>query len=322
MKWIDVPKTSSLLALGLLCACSSGDGDDSLASGGSAGTVAAGGSAGLGTGGVGNGGAGGAAGSATGGGAGAAGAPSEQLRIRFDYRMDDAGYFDEPKRRVLEEAARRWTARLPGHFPPLPDQTAFWVVDPEDPEGPSREFVVDTWDADIIVFVGITEAQSGGATTWNFFTPHESWSNALANTLHDRLGSSTAYQPFLSSISFNPNRPRAIFVDPTPESDNDVPVDEYDLMNTAVHELGHVLGITSFNDIFFGLQSGNNYVGAAIELNGNVPVPMENASHFTQDFVVGGEMVCMDPLSYPGERRLPSLFEHWVLRDVGYLIAE
>jgi hypothetical protein len=49
---------------------------------------------------------------------------------------------------------------------------------------------------------------------------------------------------------------------------------------------------------------------------------MENGSHFTQDFVVGGELVCMDPLSYPGERRLPSVFEHLVLRDTGYVIAE
>ncbi len=205
--------------------CSSSDGDDGggVFPGGSGGTTASGGSAGA----AGEGGAsggGGAGGSGAGGSAGAAGAgggTADHLRIRFDYRLDEAGYFDEPKRRVLEEAARRWTSRIPDHFPPLPDQTTLWVVDPEDPEGPSREVTVDTWDADIMVFVGSTDTLNGGAITWNFFTQHESWTHEFASSLYDRLRNPTNYQPFVTSITFNTNRPRAIFVDSTPETDDD-----------------------------------------------------------------------------------------------------
>ncbi|OGQ90652.1 MAG: hypothetical protein A2289_06170 [Deltaproteobacteria bacterium RIFOXYA12_FULL_58_15] len=244
------------------------------------------------------------------------------LRIRFDYRFDSNGYFDAAKRAILEESARLWSSRITEHFPPLPDNTKLRVVHPENPSGDPQDVTIPIWDMDLLIFVGaISTTTGGGATTWNYFYPHPEWTNTLYNALRARVADASKYEPFLVSMTFDTDRPYPTFVDPTPQSDDDIPDLEYDFLNLVVHELGHALGITSWNSSFEDLQEAGTYVGPAIALNNNVPVPMADLSHFELNYAVAGESLCIDPSSLPGERKLPTRFEHFVLEDLGYFIA-
>ncbi|HEY0467857.1 MAG TPA: hypothetical protein VGC79_26840 [Polyangiaceae bacterium] len=235
--------------------------------------------------------------------------------IKFDYRFDRAGFFDSAERRAaLEAAAATWSALLSNDFLRVPAGTRLTLNDPEDRE---RQVSVESLAQDIddlLVFVGTSEAIPGygrggpaGSAESSDATLQKSFSNRQTGK---------RFQPWAGSISFKGSVD--YFFDPTPETSDDVPNDEYDFISLATHELGHVLGFAD-SPAFSALEQGATFTGkAAIAVYGG-PVQLEaDLGHLADGPQSDGSEALMTPKLLNGRRLKPTALDLAVLSDLGY----
>ncbi len=240
--------------------------------------------------------------------------PARRLSIRFDYRFDDAGFFDAAARRqALEAASALWSQHFVDDFEAVPVGTRVRLKDPEDRETYVWVELEEPID-DLLVFVGTTEDMLGvgrsGPSTWA-----EGEDSAVLAALDARRDGSD-FQPWAGSMSFKGSADW--YFDPTPETDADIPDDAADFILYAAHELGHVLGFASC-DAFTALVEGESFVGEAAQEahGGDVPLTAD-AGHLDNGLESEGDEALMDPGGTSGMRKRPTPLDVAVLVDLGF----
>jgi Ca2+-binding RTX toxin-like protein len=126
------------------------------------------------------------------------------------------------------------------------------------------------------------------------------------------------FEPWVGSIYFNSTA--NAFYDSTPSTSNDIPFNQSDFLATALHEIGHVLGIGTapafsrqiVNQKFNGPESR--------ALNGGQPIPLSSdLGHIKDGFTLFGVSdYLMDPIRPTGTRQVPRNLELAILQDIGY----
>jgi hypothetical protein len=231
--------------------------------------------------------------------------------IRFDYRYDTNGFFSDPKRRaVLEAAASTWEGIIKDEFPDIPVGTRTpFVSNPQ--TDVNDTFVTDTPIDDLLVFVGSrglggnTIAQGGPS---GFFTNESRYTGSN-------------FEPWIGSVGFDAGT--KWFFDQTLNTADDVPGDAFDFYSVALHELAHVLGFGTAK-AFDNLVSGSNFIGdRAKAANGGNPIPLEPApdlGHIEVGYRINGVEPLMLAASGSGVRNFATPIDIAALADIGYVL--
>ncbi|MBD2004348.1 MULTISPECIES: matrixin family metalloprotease [Cyanophyceae] len=241
---------------------------------------------------------------------------TRSFNIQFDYSFDTNGFFTSSRRAVLEAAASIWENIIQDEFANVPTGTNLHILNPQ------TNALVDfssTYEIDdLAVFVGARNIDGAGGTL------AEGGSSAWyyrGSSLDTRYNSSDNFEPWTGAISFDYSE--SWFFDATSNTSNDIPVESSDFLSVAVHELGHVLGISYNRKAFQNLVSGGYFIGAnAKALNGGNPIPLSSdLSHVQDGFSIGnmGE-AAMDPSITRGTRKLPNNLDIALLDDIGYQV--
>ncbi|MBP0012466.1 MAG: hypothetical protein J7525_05040 [Roseofilum sp. SID3] len=237
------------------------------------------------------------------------------FNIEFDYRFDHSGFFNDPNcRQILETAASFWERHILDEFADLAPGTPIYIKNPTTRS--TISFTLDRPIDDVLVFVGAAPlsspilAQAGPSGNW---TPGSDL---------DRRFNSTNFEPWTGHISFNSSI--NWFIDPTPQTHNDIPPEQVDLMTVATHELGHILGIGN-SQAFNQWISGQTFIGPnALVMTEGLAVPLaDDLSHIEDHFLpngISGDSL-LDPLLPSGIRQFPTLLDLALLQDVGYQIT-
>ncbi|NET04749.1 MAG: hypothetical protein F6K16_08415 [Symploca sp. SIO2B6] len=241
------------------------------------------------------------------------------MNIEFDYRFDTNGFFDDPARRaVLEQAAVIWESFIQDEFPNVPAGIEVSVINPQ--TGQIENIVLDSEIDDILIFVGARPLEGANGVGGP--------SGSSSGSIFTNRWNGSDFEPWIGNISFNTspeftNGDSAFwFFDSTPETSDDIPPGSIDFLKTALHEIGHVLGIGTapiFQEIGFGAAfDGPN----ALAVNGGNPIPLStDLDHIQNGFLINGEPVLMtgSPL---GNRLMPTNVDLAILADIGYEIPD
>ncbi len=247
------------------------------------------------------------------------------FNIEFDYRFDTNGFFaDAASKATLEAAADIWESFIQDEFTNVPAGIQFSVQNPQ--TGQLETVVLTSEIDDLLIFVGASSTPFGdeamdhalAAGTFNGV-------DAAGSVFSTRLNSSN-FEPWVGNISFDSSpsfsdgAPSFWFFDSTPDTSNDIPAGSVDFLSTALHEIGHVLGIGSA-PIFLELGAGASFVGAnALALEGGTPIPLDSdLDHVESGFLSDGQPVLMAGAN-PGGRRLLTEVDLAILADIGYEI--
>lgn len=237
------------------------------------------------------------------------------FNIEFDYRFDHSGFFNDPNRRqILETAASFWERHILDEFKDLAPGTPIYVKNPT--TGGTVSFNLDRPIDDVLVFVGAAPlsspiiAQAGPSGNW---TP--------GSELDGRFNSAN-FEPWTGHISFNSTL--NWFIDPTPQTHNDIPPGQIDLITVATHELGHILGIGN-TQAFNQWISGQTFMGPNdLVITEGLGVPLAtDLSHIQDHFLpnaIGGESL-LDPMISSGVRQFLTRLDLALLQDIGYQIT-
>ena len=238
--------------------------------------------------------------------------------IDFDFRFDDTGFFTAEAVSVLNAAAAVWENIIGDAFAEVPAGTTFSVRNPADGASTVSVTLEDPID-DIRVFVGAQAPpfDIGGPDSRALARAQFDGQDARGDIYESRIGGDfrnkgpvTDFEPFAGAISFNPD------IDWSLDPDEAVP-DRWDLFTTALHEIGHVLGLGT-SPAFDALADDDAFAGPnALAANAGDPIPLdEHGSHPTSDVDA-----LMAPTLSPGERILPGDLDRAMLADIGYDIA-
>lgn len=242
------------------------------------------------------------------------------FRIAIDYRFDQKSLFSAERRLPLEAAARHWETLIASDFAPVPPGIPLRSRPPEDMDAPGIEFTLDYPIDDLAILGGFSSLDGPGqrlALSGSSFTPE--LGNATLLAALDRRYHGNPFQPWIASIGFDDSEDW--YFDPTPDTNSDIPSTQSDFMSTALHELGHVLGIGS-SAAWDALISGNSFIGAhAMDLvGGPVPLTLDHA-HVEKGVMVDQQRALMDPSTPLGARKYPTRLELAILVDLGYKIV-
>ncbi|MBT8496339.1 MAG: hypothetical protein KJO07_25055 [Deltaproteobacteria bacterium] len=245
--------------------------------------------------------------------------------IEFDYRYDDAGFFDDPDRRAtLEAAAAEWGRIFDQDFPTIADGTLIRTRDPEAPDDSGFNIEIDRDIDDLLVFVGCANLDGPGGATAK--ANHAAAINSIADpTLRAQLAAryrGPDFQPWTGWISFDCQE--SWFFDQTLDSDDDIPGTDSDFLSVAMHELGHVLGFGT-SDAFLELRSEDpwrfNGTASVAEHGGSVPLS-SSGFHLDSSLSSAGRETLMDPSRAGGTRTPPTPLDIAVLLDLGHDLVE
>jgi hypothetical protein len=244
---------------------------------------------------------------------------SNRFDIQFDYRFDTNGWFTPERRAALEAAAGIWERVIASEFPTTPVGTRVGTFENPQTGQLISQFKVDTPIDDVRIFVGARELDSFSPATLAVSGPS-------VDTTSTRYTGAN-FEPSVGTIAFDSSPTTNWFFDPTPDTATDIPIDRYDFISTAAHEIAHVLG--------FGLSSAflshvettaanqRQFVGHHAEvINGGNPMPLSNdAGHIRQGYQFGGSgEPLMSPTADVGQRKLPTVLDLAVLNDLGYSV--
>lgn len=243
-----------------------------------------------------------------------------RLNIYFDYRFDSKQAFQNTQRRdLMDTAARAWTRYIMNDFEEVPAGVPVRTRNPEHIDEPGIVFTLQYSIDDIAIMAGYTDIDGPeDVLGWSSLSiTTRDMDPALGQRLRERFDGS-AFQPWIAQISFD--EVENWFYDPTPETDDDIPLNSIDFLGTATHEIGHVLGFATSN-AFQALISGETFTGPrAMEIYGG-PVPLEpDLNHILRNTEINGEIPVMERGSSAGRRKTPTELDLAILEDIGYII--
>lgn len=251
---------------------------------------------------------------------------TDSFDIELDYRFDSTGFFNNPlHRNALEAAAAIWENLIQDEFDNIPAGIQFTVENPID-SGRWETVVLNSEIDDLLIFVGTIpeNGDRGNALALAKFDGLDAAGDVFQARISDNFrgtGPVTNFEPWVGTLSFNPNPSFNWFFDPTPATDDDIPDGQIDFITVALHEIGHILGIGTA-PIFQAIGAGAAFTGPnTVNVNGGVPVPLEpDLIHVGQGVSIDGQAVLMDRRA-DFERILPSRIDLALLADIGYEIS-
>ncbi|GIW74701.1 MAG: hypothetical protein KatS3mg103_1223 [Phycisphaerales bacterium] len=259
--------------------------------------------------------------------------PRVLLSVRFtiDYGYDALGFFDDPTRREVMQAAADWVGSLleDDLLPIVPGGSNRWTVQFSDPAtGAVAQIDNPTIDQDeLLLFVGGRDLGGdtlglGGAGGWS-----ASGSGSFLLLVEGR-GQSGATGPdagrsdtslWGGSIAFDIDS--SWHFGTTSEG---LDPSEHDFYSVAVHELLHVLGFSDANAAFANLVSpSGQFLGPQAQAVGSDTrlQPGDNA-HWIEGLSSAGQESLMDPTFSRGVRKLITPLDAAAMQDIGWMLAE
>ncbi|HEY9860260.1 MAG TPA: hypothetical protein V6D16_12195 [Candidatus Obscuribacterales bacterium] len=246
------------------------------------------------------------------------------FQIQFDYRFDTNGFFADPQRRAtLEAAADLWEAVIQDEFANLPTGVRFRVQNPQ--TGQLETVVLEAESDDLLIFVGAQTLPFGNAV--GALAAGGPDGLDVAGSIFSNRFSGSNFEPWVGSISFSSaptfsnGAPAPWFFDQTPNTAEDLPFGQTDFLSTALHEIGHVLGIGT-SPVFKTMGQGATFSGPnARDVNGGSPIPLDaGLGHIQDGFLSDGKPVLMGATN-PGVRQTITRLDQAMLADIGYQIA-
>ena len=249
------------------------------------------------------------------------------FNIEFDYRFDTIGWFTPEKRNALEAAADIWETIIQDDFPNIPAGTVTnGVINPvtgRPLESVTNRSVID----DVLILVGAGDLGYSGSSVNGSPVLAQA---APGGTQESRI-TGNVFQPWLGSIAFDVDfgsSPTQWFFDPTPNTRNDLPIDRIDFLSTALHEIGHILGIGSsqafaqLTDYMYPAPAPDRgFFGSNTKaINGGRPIPL-SGGHIQEGYQFNGSgETLMDVEIAEGIRTLPTVLDIAILDDIGYSV--
>ncbi|WP_353932490.1 tandem-95 repeat protein [Okeanomitos corallinicola TIOX110] len=240
--------------------------------------------------------------------------------IVFDYRFDTNGFFDDAARRAtLEAAGQIWANLIEDEFDNIPAGIQFTIQNPQ--TGQEESITLTNEIDDLLIFVGSQSPPFG--ISGNALGRGGPRGNDAAGDIFRNRYNSSDFEPFAGNISFDPtpsfsNGSSADwFFDSTPDTADDIPTNTVDFLETALHEIGHVLGIGTAS-IFDQIGQDGAFDGPnSLTINGGNPIPLaSDLSHTEANFTTpDGIISLMEP---SGGSRLPTSVDLAMLADIGY----
>ncbi len=232
------------------------------------------------------------------------------FNIRFDYRFDTLNWFDAQKRAVLDAAASIWSKIIQDEFANIKAGTTVHASNPT--TGALETFKLDYEIDDLLVFAYANNMDNVGGQL----------AEAGATSYVSDRNTASIFQPWLGEIEFDASEPW--YVNANTDAAVSVPGATADMLSVAVHELGHILGISSSIAAFKAkVNSSGEFIGEkATAINGGRPIPLDSKrAHIRDGFEVPGlGENALDPQLAKGTRKLLTVLDVAMLDDIGYTV--
>ena len=265
----------------------------------------------------------------------AAAAPaSGALKLELDYSYDTtAGFFNDPARREMMDLAVDSVNRYLDTLSPIvPSGDNTWTAKFSRPDTGARVFLINpTIQSDtVVVYVGGAPMNNGsvlaetGMGTYSASGP-QTWLDSLKYRGKPPDADNT-YAPWGGSISFNATKDWYFGKDPA-----GIGGDQFDFLSTAMHELGHVLGIgpaSSWKSRVDAVEGGYRFTGTAALAAGSPNNPqllLADQGHWAEGTLstVAGvtQVAALDPYLSLGEHKRLTDLDFAAFTDIGWHAA-
>jgi hypothetical protein len=271
---------------------------------------------------------------------GSGAAANAAFHIQFDYRFDQQGFFTSPNRRAaLEAAADVFEARIVDQFAAIvPQGGNTWEAVFSNPQSgmevkvPNLTIPADT----LLIFVGARDLDdtivgAGGPGGWSATGFSQTWFDTVGarNEPNGRGVGATDFAPWGGLISFDTTAPGGSARNWHFDVNLSPPFTYTDFYTTALHELGHVLGIGS-------ADSWNTYVPTSGQVfNGPASVALYGSSvplapglaHWKEGtqsqlpLTGAAAETALDPSQTNGQRKHFTRLDFAALDDIGWDLA-
>ena len=247
------------------------------------------------------------------------------IQVTIDYSFDTNGFFSDPLRRELLQAAANMVVRdFTDTLDAInPDANNTWTADfthPGDGSDVSEANLLIAQN-EIVIYAGgrdlggpLGEGGPGGFSV-SFFD--QAFADAVVGRGEAGAldGSDTDFASWGGSITFD-NTATWHFGFST----DGLGAGENDFLSVAMHEVAHLLGFgtsASFQNL---INFGNaTFTGTqSVAANGGNPVPLANEGHWQNGIQSGGQEAAMDPDLTVGTRKVMTPLDNAALEDLGW----
>jgi len=246
------------------------------------------------------------------------------LKVKIDYSLDTNGFFTDPNRRVLLQAAAdlvasKFTDTLSAIQPAVGDMWSALFLNPSTGVDTTRTNLSIAQN-EIVIFAGARALgiNEGGIGDRGGFTA-QSTRAAFLSAIQTRgnpgviASPATDTAPWGGSIAFDTAKNWYIGTSATSLGSN-----QLDFMSVAIHEFTHIMGF-GIADSFDAKISNGKFSGAASRAVYGQDIPLNaTQDHFLSSILVDSKRPNMVPDFATGQRVFPTRLDLAVLDDIGW----